>query len=209
MFEEVNKSLDIESLSENNLVKEFYFKYGLLLDDLEKYDLALQMYLKSIEYKEKDNKLFEFLSAAYSNIGQLYKTKRDEGNAIKYFKLALKNDLEDKNYDGAYLSFSELAKLYRKIDIKIALSYYQRASEVANKMGNIFYLIQTFIEIGDIYYFKKNDSNAIEMYLKAKKLIKKEAGNNEIIENIDIRLNDLKVRLGNVEYNRLVNNFGS
>ena len=76
-------------------------------------------------------------------------------------------------------------------------------------MGNIFYLIQTFIEIGDIYYFKKNDSNAIEMYLKAKKLIKKEAGNNEIIENIDIRLNDLKVRLGNVEYNRLVNNFGS
>ncbi len=209
LFEEVNKSLDIESLSENNLVKEFYFKYGLLLDDLEKYDLALQMYLKSIEYKEKDNKLFEFLSAAYSNIGQLYKIKRDEENAIKYFKLALKNDLEDKNYDGAYLSFSELAKLYRKIDIKIALSYYQRASEVANKMGNIFYLIQTFIEIGDIYYFKKNDSNAIEMYLKAKKLIKKEAGNNEIIENIDIRLNDLKVRLGNVEYNRLVNNFGS
>lgn len=209
LLEEVNKSLKIENLSESNLVKEFYFKYGLILDDLEKYDLALQMYLKSIEYKEKDNKLFEFLSAAYSNIAQIYKIKRDEEKAIKYFKLALKNDLEEKNYDGAYLSFSELAKLYRKIDIKIALNYYQKAYEVANKIGNDFYLIQTFIEIGDIYYFKKNDQKAIAIYLKAKKLMKKEPENKDLIENIDIRLNDLKVRLGKVEYNRLVNNFGS
>lgn len=83
-----------------------------------------------------------------------------------------------------------------------------KALEAAKNLKDNVYIASTYIQIGDYYYQANSNENALKSYLLAKAILIKQP-NPENVRKIDVRINDMKSRLGNAKFNELAARFQS
>lgn len=84
-----------------------------------------------------------------------------------------------------------------------ALTYLKKAKACAIDLNETFYIASVDIAFGDFYYNRKEFNLSLENYINAYKL----ALNNftkENIAKIKMRISDLKIRMGEDNFNRIV-----
>ena len=84
-----------------------------------------------------------------------------------------------------------------------ALSYLKKAKACAIELNETFYIASVDLAFGDFYYNRKEFNLSLENYINAYKL----AVNNftkENITKIKMRISDLKIRMGENNFNQIV-----
>ena len=192
-----DETINVETLSE------LYFKYALSVDDKNDIKTAIDFYEKCINLSS-DFKINKFLSPSYSNIATLYLEKNDTENALKNYLKAYEIDEKSNNIEGMYYSSSKLASILQRKQPEVALKYFNTSLDCAKLTKDIFYIISAYLAIGDYLYDQKQNEIALKNYLYALEL----ANNNfsqDNISKINIRINDIKFRLGVEKFEALVN----
>lgn len=188
-----------ETMSEE-ILSELYFKYALTLDDKNNTAKAIEFYNKCINLNSSANK---FLSAAYSNTATLYLEKNDIENAIKNYEQAYNIDKENNNLEGIYYSSSKLASILQRKQPEKALEYFNIALDCAMLTTDVFYTVSAHLAIGDFHYDKNQNELALKHYMNALDLAKS-GFSQDNINKIKIRINDIKFKIGNEQFDRLV-----
>ena len=91
-----------------------YANFGIIFYNTNKYDLALDYYLKSLDYAKilNDTKIFTNI---YNNIANTYIEKEDYDNSIKFYSLALEEAKKEKdNYYAIAVLYNNLGYLYQE-----------------------------------------------------------------------------------------------
>jgi|GEM_PF-1720142 len=184
---------------------ETYFKLGLMYDDEQKPEMALEQYKKCIE-TSNDHKQNKFLSQAYSNIALIYSELDENEQAIEYFNLAVLEDERNKNISGLHFNIYKLAQLYRIMNPQLSLSYLEKALDLAKQIDDTFQTATALVDIGDIYYDRRENEAALKNYLEAKKVL----ADNITEENsakIDLRIRDMKVKMDEEDFERILKQY--
>lgn len=178
--------------SDLSLISEVYFKTGLYFDDKGDYQRALKLYLKCIE-TSSDEQVNKNLSSAYFNVASIFFDEKNYEKAQKYYSDSIESDEKTDNKDGLYFAHLKLAAIYKKTSPQRVLDEILKAVDCAENMNDNFYSARAIIELGDWFYDKRQDSKALEAYLKAKEILKDEISD-ENEQKINIRINDIKAR---------------
>lgn len=194
-----NTSMDTETLSE------LYFKFALIADDKGDTPSALDYYNRCINLSS-DEKLNKYLSAAYSNLATLYFERNEASTAAKYFTKAYELDETNGNYDGMYFSATKLAQLAQKNFPEKAIEYLVKAKECAKKLNDTFYIASAVLATGDFYYSRKENEIALREYLSAYEIAKDEFSK-ENLSKIQMRIDDIKFRIGLDAFNKIETEF--
>jgi len=184
------------------ILSELYFKYALILDDKGGSENAIEFYEKCINLSNDDNEN-KFLSSAYSNIATLYFERGDLENAVKNYLKTYETDKQINNYDGMYYSASKLASSLQRKQPDEALRYFKIALESAEFTHDIFYIASASLALGDFYYDKKQDEMALKQFVHVLNMVKNEFGK-ENIDKINMRINDIKFRLGEARFEEVM-----
>ncbi len=196
---------EIETIDDLGLKSEAFFKYALYLDDFGKLDEAFSFYNKCAEVSE-DPTVNTYLSSAYSNIAGIYSERNDYNNAIEYYELAINVDKKQNNFEGLYFGYSKIAHILQVSYPDRALENLVKALGAARRLEDHFYAASAYLELGDFYYNRKMDAKALKSYFQARRLIMKQP-NEENVQKVNTRINDLKVRLGNAKFMQLIGEF--
>jgi TPR repeat protein len=157
--EEYNSAINFYKYAIENKKFDAYFRLAYSYNAIEKYDLAIDSYMKYIEQLDvtKENQL-----AAMNNLARVYLYgKEDYINTIKWSKKAQDNGYEKDNFLIAY-SY-DMLKNYKNAEI-----YYLKSIEKDNTSGSMW-------NLGLMYEFGnreivKNEKKAFDLYLKAANL---------------------------------------
>jgi len=132
--------------------------------------------------------------------------KNDNAIAVKNFLQAYQIDESNQNYDGMYFSATKLAQvMQRKLPDK-ALYYFKKAKECAIKLNDIFYQASSLLAFGDFYYSQKKDELALNEYFEALDLVRNDFSKDNI-NKIEMRINDIKYRLGTEKFSVIENEY--
>lgn len=194
-----NPAMDTETLSE------LYFKYALIADDKGNTQEALEYYTKCINLSDDDN-LNKYLSAAYSNIATLHLERNDKAYAVKCFVKAYELDAKNNNYDGMYFSATKLAQMAQKNYPDKAIEYLNKAKECANKLNDTFYIASAALATGDFYYSQKKNEDALKEYFFAYRIAQNDFSKDNL-NKIQMRIDDIKFRIGQETYNKIETEF--
>ncbi len=187
---------------DGQVLSEIYFKYALALDDKNDVKGAIQYYNKCInlELESKDNK---FISSAYSNLANLYLEKNELKSAVLNFKNAYDIDKAANNIEGLYYTASKLADALSRKFPDEALYYYEDALDCAKLLKDPFYTVSAALSLGDFNYDNKQNEIALKNYLYAFNLAK-DTLSQDNLNKINVRINDIKFRLGVGKFDELV-----
>lgn len=173
-------------------LSELYYKFALENENCDNEELALEFYKKCIALDMKEN---PYLSDSLSNIALIYDDNGRTDLAVKYYLESLKIDEAAKNIGGSYSSLMHLAEIYASTDLEKALAYYNKALEYAHLLKEDFYIISTNLAIGDFYFNRRNNKLAYSHYKDALCRAQK-ANQTENIQKIQLRIDDIKLRIG-------------
>lgn len=190
-----NSAMDTETLSE------LYFKYALIADDKGDTQTALDFYNKCISVSN-DEKVNKYLSAAYSNVATLHLEKNDKATAAKNFLKSYEIDEKNDNYDGMYFSATKLAQMAQRNYPDKAIEFFIKAKECAKKLNDTFYIASASLATGDFYYSRKENEMALREYLKAYAVAKNNFSKDNL-SKIQMRIDDIKFRIGTDVFNRI------
>lgn len=193
--ETTNEVIDEETLSE------LYFKYALVMDDKNNTKTAIDFYNKCINLNNNP-KINKFLSPAYSNIATLCLERRDTESAIENYTKAFEIDKQTDNFEGVYDTGLKLASILQRKQPQKALEYLNIALDYAKQTKDIFYIISASLALGDYYYDTKKDEFALKYYLQALDMAQNSLSKDNIYK-IDVRINDIKFRLGIEKFENL------
>ena len=122
--------------------------------------------------------------------------------AAKYYEEAIKTDEAYNNWDGLYFAYSKLASIYQSKSLTIASDYSLKALNAAKELQDNVLIASTYIQLGDYYYQSGTNEDALKSYLLAKALMLKQP-NPDNIRKIDVRINDMRNKLGNDLYAKI------
>lgn len=204
-LENYNLALDFADEKDTNTLCEIYFKIAILYDDMQDFKNAQEFYLKNINTSSNPD-TNRWISQSYVNLGLIYSYENNIDEAKNYIELALKTDRENKNLSGIYFAARELSKIYETENIEIAIDYLTEALECAKKMHDEFKEAFAYLELGDLYYNFNQDELALKCFFEAKKAL----GANILEENeqiINQRINDMKIKMLPLEFQRIEENY--
>lgn len=188
-------------VTNKKVLAELYFRIALLMDDRNEIGKAKEFYEKCMEIN--DGNLNSFLSSASSNLATIYLDDGNEEKAVELYTLAYNVDLNNSNAEGIYDSASKIALIFKRRNTEKALKYFKIALEASKHNSDKFYTVTSYLELGDFYYENRDDENALMCYLNALDLAKVNLTKDNV-SKINIRINDVKYRLGDKEYERLL-----
>lgn len=191
----------IDSKVSSEILSELYYKYAALNDLNLKLNTAIEYYKKCINLGN-NSKLNPYLSAAYSNLSILCEDAGQSQLSVKYAINSLKTDENASNYNGIYSSSIRLAEIYKKTNIKKAFEYLKNAQTAAEKLNEPFYIASSNVATGDLYLHEKDYVNALKHYNKALEIAKNNF-KKENISKIEMRINDVKLKLGKGNFEKL------
>lgn len=192
----------IDLISDDNVLAELYFKYALIMDDKNDTQAAIEYYNKCISLNNNPN-FNHFLSPAYSNLATLYLEKNESEKALQNYTNAYEIDKQNNNLEGVYDSASKLANILQYKQPTESLKFLNVALDYAKKMNDVFYIIPASLALGDYYCDAKKDEFGLKYYLTAMNLAKNNLSEDNIYK-INVRINDVKFRLGVEKFNDLV-----
>lgn len=191
-----HESMDVKVLAE------LYFKYALALDDKNDSKTAIEFYNKCIKLSD-DYKINKFLSPTYSNIATLYMEKNDTENAVNTYAKAFEIDKQSNNIEGMYDSASKLASILQRKRPEVAREYFETALDCARQIKDVFYIVSASLAFGDYYYDQQQNEIALKYYFGALNLAQN-GFSQDNINKINIRINDIKFRLGVEKFENIV-----
>lgn len=202
-FEYYKQALELSNQDmEIDILSELYFKYALALDDKNDLKMAIEYYKKCINLSD-DFKINKFISSAYSNIATLYLEKNDMDNALNNYKKAYNIDKQSNNIEGMYYSTSKLASILQRKRPEEALEYFNTALDCAKILNDTFYVVSASLALGDYLYDRRQNEIALKHYVYALNLAKNSFSQDNI-NKINIRINDIKFRLGPEKFEELM-----
>jgi tetratricopeptide (TPR) repeat protein len=117
------------------------------------------------------------IGEAYSNNSAL--AIADYLNALSYYKRA-------KNLLGQAKVYNNIGNLYLTIDYDQSLEYLQKGLTMALQVGNNKMIASAYLNIGIVYYYKKNFYRSLDYYNKSREMFTKL---NDPANSINILLN--------------------
>ena len=196
---------NLEKINNKNLCAEAYFKFALLKDYENKTEDALKYYELSIE-TSPDAEENTYISSCYSNIASIYEEKNNNDLALINFQKALEIDKKNNNIEGIYYCNSCISKLLQYKNKAEAKMYYLNAIKYATLINDDFYIASSYLNYGDFCDKNGNFETALEQYLKAKNYVGK-FSYDENLNIINMRLNDMKIKLGRKKYTDFIKDF--
>ncbi len=192
----------VESDTEKEVLAELYFKLGVISDEKGEVQRAVDFYKKciSVDGNFRNN---SYLANALSNISSICDENGRPELAIKYCSESLKIDETTKNLNGIYQSSLKLGSLFRKKDFEKSVHYYKKAVDAAVELNEPFYIASSNLALGDYYFNKKYIDQALDCYLKSLEIAQKYFKKDNIAK-VELRINDIKLKLGEVEFDKLV-----
>lgn len=195
------------SLGKNKeIVCKSYYKLAVLYDEDGNYDEAVKYYEKNY-LTSSDKQENRYYSISLTNLAQIYIELSDYSKASEYLKLALQFDSENNDLENMYFSQKELAKLYSKFNPTTAKGYYKQALSTANALKDAFKTALVYFEVGEFYYDKEDDTEALSNFLNARKILKSNNEKDENIARINSRIQDIKMRLDSLSFNLIMDKF--
>ena len=192
----------LESVDENTeeaKKAELYFKIALVCDEKEDSENAFEYYNKCVNITS-DNK---FRALAFSNLGACYYENYNYSDAKNCFMKAYQIEKENNNYDGIYYVSSYLAKISQEENSPKTLDYLMEAKQSAEFINEEYYVLESYIALGDYYYNHKDMmTQALKEYLQARKIAQNMGGTVDL-DKIQERINDMKLRMSEEEFERL------
>lgn len=201
------KIKDIVNNSDDIALKiDYYYKLAAGFDDIDNIVEAKEYYYKCLSYIEpnKKNDGNKILGTIYFNLANICLDENNKNEAYEYFKLSLTYEMENQNYEEAYFTSINLGKMLLYKRTEEAYQYFKDALSLANKLNDKFYLAESQLNLGDYYYFIKNDEEAIKCFLSVLSIALENKFSDENIENVKSRLKDLKIRLEEGKYRNIV-----
>lgn len=171
------KSLRIaEEFGDKRRIADNYVRMGSLFDEQSDYKKALKNYYTALSiYKKLEDK--ERVSMVTGNIGNIYYSNQQFGKALELYLQAVKMDeeLENNNnlkYSIGYIGMvcAELSKItptQRDSLNKVAISYYKRALNLAERLHDPQLIINWAGNLGVIYAEIKNFKEAEKSLIRA------------------------------------------
>jgi tetratricopeptide (TPR) repeat protein len=104
------------------------------------------------------------IGEAYSNNSAM--AIADYLNALSYYK-------RSKNILGQAKVYNNIGSLYITIDYDQALDYLQKGLNIALEAGNNKMIASAYLNMGNVYYWKKNFSRSLDYYSKSRELFTK------------------------------------
>ena len=195
----------LASMDENTPDKtlaELYFKYALASDDRGDEKTAFEYYTKCAVLSN-DN---PYKSLTYSNMGACYFDNGNLCDARDCLKKAYEIEKNNNDYDGIYYNASQLAEVLVKMHDENALEYLKEAKQAAEFLNEDFYIMKADVALGDFYYnIPAQHKNALKEYFKARKTAELIG---EDVQEINRRINDMKLRMKNNEFSEIENQYG-
>jgi tetratricopeptide (TPR) repeat protein len=116
------------------------------------YPKALQMYLQSLEMKERLDNQKHAIAVTYFNIANVYTDQKDYGHALSYLFKAKKVDEEAKDSVSIMFDFYSLGTIYHRMNkADSALFYINQAYKIANKAEDKNLIGAILNTLGEIY----------------------------------------------------------
>mgnify|MGYP002857246181 CR=1 FL=1 len=197
----------IDSLDENTsdeTLAELYFKFGLVNDEKDNTQTAIDYYNKCITVGK--NNLYK--ASAYSNLGSCYLENKNFADAETCFLEAYKIEKASNNYDGIFYTANYLAKIYINLNSPKALDYLIEAKQSAEFVNENLYILEASIALGDYYY---NDitanTKALTEYFQAKK-VAMNMGSAVDITKIENRIEDMRLRMDKTDFEQIERKYG-
>lgn len=136
---------------------------GLIFKEIEKYDKAIEHYYQAFKYKSELENFNRFAGTAYHNIADTYLLKGDIVAAEENFLKAIDNKLLDGDMKKLFISYMDLAELYKN-DGKYekASTYYERALALDVKFDGAPTRFKIFKQMADLSLKMKN----MDAYMK-------------------------------------------
>ncbi len=195
----------LASMDENTpdeTLAELYFKYALASDDRGDEKTAFEYYTKCAVLSN-DN---PYKSLAYSNMGACYFDNGNLCDARDCLKKAYEIEKNNNDYDGIYYNASQLAEVLVRMHDENALEYLKEAKQAAEFLNEDFYIMKADVALGDFYYnIPAQHKNALKEYFKARKTAELIG---EDVQEINSRINDMKLRMKNNEFSEIENQYG-
>ena len=192
------EALEINPVNiDKNVLSELYYKFAVCCEDRAEDELAAKYYKMCISLKSTP-----YLADALSNLALLYDDIGERELAIKYYVESLKVYQHVKNFNGMYSSSMKLAEIYSSSDYEMTVEYYNKALAYAKELKEDFYVVSTNIAIGDLYFNRKENLMAYEHYKTALNMLKN-SNDKDNINKIMMRMDDIKLRIGEEKFNEL------
>ena len=204
-YDYLKKALQfVENAEDEVLLAELYYKLGILSDETGEVKQAVMCYKNCVELTEDKN---PYASGAYTNLAAIYEESDAKDSAEKFYELSLELDEKSGNDNGIYHSSMKLASLTRRKNPEKALSYYEKAYEMAEKLKEPLYKVSTSMALGDFYnLYLKNSSIALEKYFIARYIGEGKIGNKNMAK-INKRIEDVKAILGESKFDEIQRRF--
>ena len=204
-YDYLKKALQfVENAEDEVLLAELYYKLGILSDETGEVKQAVMCYKNCVELAEDKN---PYASGAYTNLAAIYEESDAKDSAEKFYELSLELDEKSGNDNGIYHSSMKLASLTRRKNPEKALSYYEKAYAMAEKLKEPLYKVSTSMALGDFYnLYLKNSSIALEKYFIARYIGEGKIGDKNMAK-INKRIEDVKAILGESKFDEIQRRF--
>lgn len=165
-FFEVSKSIWSKLNNVENILNDL-ISIGVVYRNLGESDMALENYLIAKSICDKNG----FVKAnLFNNIAVIYLKQKDYNNAVKYFKLSIEIEMQEKNCNKQSLVYmhNNLAFVYGNLsDIEKAKKHHHQAIEICNEYDLHYEKIPSYRGLGGIYLNENDFTKSYEFFLKA------------------------------------------
>lgn len=158
-----------------------YSNIGYVHFNTYRYDNALQAFTKSYEYYMQTQNLLA-ASRAYYNKALVFADMELLDSSLAYFEKSLDIDVLMQNRQEIMASYNNIAVVHTKLhNYNQALSYLEKFYSYINKTDkNSTQLAAYYINLGNIYFYKKQYEKSKECYTHALRIKQEQADNNGI-----------------------------
>ena len=144
-YEEVEGLLSQETDINNHIVYLYYYRYGILLSNMQEYESSKAKLEKALFYTEDKRDI----GLTTMNLGLLFKKQKDFKTALRYYSKALYL-LDSKDLKTKSIVYNNIAEVYKILgQYKKALSYIDKAFNciIDNDLSRLFVYFNTYTEI--------------------------------------------------------------
>lgn len=146
------------------------------------YDKAIEYDLRALTYNEALGNL-DAVGTINANIGEIYLDQGNDTTALTFFERSFKAYEQDNSPWVSY-ALNFIGRVYRKRhDFDKAISYHQRAFEIAKKLDSKLDMAESLRSLAKTYQEKGDIKKALNTYLQADKL-SREINASEVLKTI-------------------------
>jgi signal transduction histidine kinase len=177
----INTSIPIAVKSNNfQTLALAYNQLGLIKNNESNYQVAIQLFLKSLKISEKEG--LNEKSFALKNLGNLFLSQNDSVQALKYYNEDYQFTKEKELIAEQFGSCSNLGIILRKKNPDLALQYFNTALSIAKQLDHKKWQYDSHINLSILFMSdnKYKDFDKTVLHLNAVKKLIEDIGDSSL-----------------------------